>query len=81
MRELAAARGVALADLNQRSVEYLKAICPSPTPEDFFLLRADGSVDGTHFQENGARHLAAFVAQGIVDSAAPLSRYVTQAAL
>ena len=26
------------------------------------MLRADGSVDGTHFQENGARILAGFVA-------------------
>jgi lysophospholipase L1-like esterase len=76
MRELAADRDVPLADLNMRSVDYLKAICPSPTPEDFFLLRGDGSVDGTHFQENGARHLAAFVAEGIAVAGAPLSRYV-----
>lgn len=76
MRELAAERGVPLADLNMRSVDYLKAICPAPTPEDFFLLRGDGSVDGTHFQENGARHLAAFVAEGIAVSEAPLSRYI-----
>jgi lysophospholipase L1-like esterase len=61
MRQLGASAGVAVLDLNQQSVDYLKAICPSPTPEDFFLLRADGSVDGTHFQENGARRLAGFV--------------------
>jgi lysophospholipase L1-like esterase len=65
MRELGAARQVAVADLNQRSVDYLRAICPSPTPEDFFLVRSDGTVDGTHFQENGARILAGFVAQAI----------------
>lgn len=76
MRELATERGIALSDLNQRSVDYLKAICPAPTPEDFFALRADGSVDGTHFQENGARILARLVAEGIADSGAPLGAYV-----
>ncbi len=77
MRELAAQRDVALADLNTRSVDYLTPICPAPTPEDFFLLRADGSVDGTHFQENGARILARFVAEEVAASESPLARYVT----
>jgi len=62
MRQLGEAEAVPVLDLNEKSVDYLKAICPSPTPEDFFLLRSDGSVDGTHFQENGARLLAGFVA-------------------
>jgi lysophospholipase L1-like esterase len=65
MKELAAAEGVALIDLNQKTVNYLKAICPAPTPENFFFLRADGTVDGTHFQENGARILSRFVADGV----------------
>ena len=65
MRELGQAQGVSVVDLNALSVAYLKAICPAPTPEDFFLLRADGSVDGTHFQENGARILAGFVASSL----------------
>jgi len=65
MRELGQAQGVSVVDLNTLSVNYLKAICPAPTPEDFFLLRADGSVDGTHFQENGARILAGFVASSL----------------
>ena len=65
MRELGQAQGVSVVDLNTLSVNYLKAICPAPTPEDFFLLRADGSVDGTHFQENGARILAGFVASAL----------------
>lgn len=66
MRDLGAADGVLVIDLNQKAVNFLKAICPAPTPEDFFLLKADGSVDGTHFQENGARKLAQFVADGLV---------------
>lgn len=65
MRELGQAQGVSVVDLNAASVSYLMAICPAPTPENFFLLRADGTVDGTHFQENGARILAGFVASGL----------------
>jgi lysophospholipase L1-like esterase len=76
MRELGESDAVAVIDLNQKSVDYLKAICPSPTPEDFFLLKADGSVDGTHFQENGARKLAGFVAAGVRDAGLPLARYL-----
>lgn len=76
MRELATTRGIPLADLNARSVEHLQAICPSPTPEDFFLLRADGSVDGTHFQEGGARILAGMVADEVAALDTPLARYV-----
>lgn len=61
MRDLAAAEEIVLLDLNQRTFDHLKAICPAPTPEDFFFLRADNTVDGTHFQENGARHMADFL--------------------
>jgi lysophospholipase L1-like esterase len=76
MRELGAAEGVAVLDLNKKTVDYLIAICPSPTPEDFFLLKSDGSVDGTHFQENGARHLATFVAEEMVRVGLPLAAYL-----
>lgn len=76
MRELGQSDSVAVVDLNGMSVDYLKAICPSPKPEDFFLVRADGSVDGTHFQENGARILAGFVVDGFAETKLPLARYV-----
>lgn len=68
MRELGKAEDVIVSDLNAMTVNHLVAICPSPTPEDFFFLRADGSVDGTHFQENGARIMAGFVMDGIGDA-------------
>jgi lysophospholipase L1-like esterase len=71
MRELAQTEGVLLADLNQRTVDYLKAICPEPSPPDFFLRRADGTVDGTHFQERGARKLAEFVADELRKGGVP----------
>lgn len=76
MRQLGTAKSVAVSDLNRKSVDYLKAICPAPTPEDFFLLKADGSVDGTHFQENGARHLARFVSEGLREADSPLAAYL-----
>lgn len=63
MRELGAAEKVPVVDLNKRTVDYLKAICPAPRAEDFFFVRADGTVDGTHFQEHGAQKLAGFVAE------------------
>lgn len=73
MRELGRAQGVPVVDLNALSVAHLMAICPAPTPEDFFLLRADGTVDGTHFQENGARVLASLVAGGLREAAPALA--------
>jgi lysophospholipase L1-like esterase len=67
LRELGESERVLVVDLNQQAVNYLKAICPEPQPPDFFLERADGSVDGTHFQERGARKLASFVAESLRD--------------
>lgn len=78
MRALGEERAVAVVDLNARSVEYLKAICPAPSPEDFFALRADGTVDGTHFQENGARLLASFVVAELVRLETRLADYVVE---
>jgi lysophospholipase L1-like esterase len=75
MRELAQQEGIPLVDLNQKTVNYLTAICPAPTPENFFFVRTDGTVDGTHFQENGARILARFVADGIAEASLKLNNY------
>lgn len=71
MRELAMAKQLPLSDLNDKSVTYLKAICPAPEPENFFLIKSDGTVDGTHFQEMGARKLAEFVAAGLREAGIP----------
>jgi lysophospholipase L1-like esterase len=75
MRELGMAEDVPVSDLNAKTVTHLMAICPAPTPEDFFLVRSDGSVDGTHFQENGARILAGFVAEGIAEAGLSLAEH------
>jgi lysophospholipase L1-like esterase len=71
MRELAQVEAVLLVDLNQKAVDYLKAMCPEPSPPNFFLQRSDGTVDGTHFQERGARTLAGFVADSLRAGGAP----------
>lgn len=68
MRELGEAEAVSVLDLNDKTFAYLSSICPSPTPEDFFAFKSDGSVDGTHFQENGARIMAGFLAECIVEA-------------
>jgi lysophospholipase L1-like esterase len=74
MRELGQSEGVIVVDLNTKAVEFLKAICPAPDPPDFFLERADGTVDGTHFQEHGAETLAKFVADGLREAGIPFVR-------
>lgn len=76
MRDLAAVEDVLLLDLNQRTFDHLEAICPAPTPENFFFLRADNTVDGTHFQENGARHMAGFLGDELLSQAAGPYRYL-----
>ena len=76
MRELGAAESVAVLDLNTRTYDHLAAICPSPTPEDFFFVRDDGTVDGTHFQENGARHMAGFLGECIREIGLGLEPYL-----
>lgn len=76
MIELGQSESVAVVNLNAKAVAHLKAICPSPVPENFFLLKKDGGVDGTHFQERGARILAGFVANGIREAKLPLARYL-----
>jgi lysophospholipase L1-like esterase len=76
MRELGSVEDVIVLDLNQKTFDHLSAICPSPTPEDFFFVRTDGTVDGTHFQENGARHMAGFLGEAIEELGLELAGYL-----
>jgi len=78
MIELAQASQIAVVDLGLKAHAYLSAICPKPSTgaqETFFKVNADGSIDGTHFQENGARLLAGFVADGIDEAKLGLAAY------
>ena len=74
MRELGKELEVPVVDLNARSVAYLKAICPAPKAENVFFVRPDGTVDGTHFQEKGARLLASLVVDELKNLKLPLAQ-------
>lgn len=67
MLELGKAEDVAVLDNNAKTFNYLKAICPKPTSaaEETFFKNNGGSIDGTHFQENGARKMAGFIGEEI----------------
>ncbi|WP_437280493.1 rhamnogalacturonan acetylesterase [Sorangium sp. So ce375] len=75
MRELGDELNVAVIDLNAKTLAYLNSIGCVASGEDFFLIRADKSVDGTHFNETGARVMAGLVAEGTEDAGLPLARY------
>ena len=76
MKELGQSNSVAVIDLGAAAVTYLngKTDCDWASA-NFFLVRADGTVDGTHFQEMGANILASLVADGVVTLALPLAGY------
>ncbi|XXT22013.1 rhamnogalacturonan acetylesterase [Sorangium sp. So ce429] len=75
MRELGEELDVPVIDLNEKTLAHLRTIGCVAAGEDFFLIRADGSVDGTHFQETGARVMAGLVAQGAADAGLLLAQY------
>jgi lysophospholipase L1-like esterase len=76
MKEMGAAQNVPVVDLNQKTLTYLNMIGCVAAGTDFFLVKADGSVDGTHFQEKGANLMAGFVATGLRELNFGLSPYV-----
>lgn len=79
MIQLGAAENVPVLDNSKKTFDYLKAICPKPTTaaaETFFLGKADGSIDGTHFQETGARKMAGFIGVCIREVGLGLSPYL-----
>lgn len=76
MKEMGAAQSVPVVDLNQKTLTYLNMIGCVAAGTDFFLVNADGSVDGTHFQEKGATLMAGFVASGLRELNFGLSPYV-----
>jgi len=77
MKELGQTNSVAVVDLGARAVTYLngKTDCDWASA-NFFLVRADGTVDGTHFQETGANILAGLVVEGIGALMLPLAAYI-----
>ena len=78
MLDLGQADTVAVVDLSMKTWSYLNVICPKPadgTTENFFKVNADNTIDGTHFQENGAIIMASFVADGIGEAGLGLDAY------
>jgi lysophospholipase L1-like esterase len=78
MIELGAAENVAVVDNNGKTFAYLKAICPKPTTAaaETFFKNLNDTIDGTHFQENGARKMASFIGQGIKEANLGLAAYL-----
>ena len=81
MIDLGKADGVAVVDLSIKTWTYLNVICPKPadgSTETFFKVNADNTIDGTHFQENGAIKMAGFVADGIGEAGVGFNAYRTK---
>lgn len=79
MRELGVEQQVPVANMNTRMVEFLQAICPAPNPENIYFIRPDGSVDGTHFQEGGARRMASFILDDLAQEGIGIENYLNEA--
>ena len=81
MIDLGKTDSVAVVDLSMKTWTYLNVVCPKPadgSTENFFKVNADNTIDGTHFQENGATIMAGFVADGIGEAGLRLDSYRTK---
>lgn len=79
MKELAPTVETEVVDLNAMTLAYLSTIACDVSGKTFYLVKADGTIDSTHFQENGANVMAGLVAKGtsgIRTLALPLSFYL-----
>lgn len=83
MKQLAAEKGVALIDLNAKSIAFYNGIGVSATTDVFLWLAAgqypnfpNGVHDATHLQEYGATQLARLVAQGIEENRLGLRGFI-----
>ena len=79
MNELGPTLQTAVVDLNAMTIAYLANVTCETSGSSFYLVKADGTTDGTHFQETGANVLAGLVAKGttgISTLSLPLSAYV-----
>jgi hypothetical protein len=79
MLELGPTLSTPVVDLNAMTIDYLATITCETSGQTFFLVKADGSIDSTHFQEGGAKIMSGLVAKGttgISTLGLPLSAYV-----
>ena len=70
MKTVATAKTAGLVDLNADTLAYVDMLGCVAAKANFYLLN-----DGTHFQQNGARIMAGFVADGVVRLGVPLAAY------
>lgn len=64
MNELGLTLGTPVVDLNAMTMSYLANVTCETSGSGFYLVKADGTTDSTHFQENGANVMAGLVAKG-----------------
>ena len=79
MKELGPTLSTPVVDLNAMTVAYLANVPCETSGSTFYLVKADGSIDSTHFQESGANVMAGLVAKGssgIRTLDIPLAAYV-----
>jgi lysophospholipase L1-like esterase len=79
MKELGPTLATPVVDLNAMVIAHLANVTCETSGSTFYLVKADGTVDSTHFQENGANVMAGFVAKGasgISTLGLPLSAYL-----
>ena len=79
MQELGPTLGAPVVDLNAMIIDYLANMSCETSGSTIFLVKADGTIDSTHFQETGANVMAGLVAKGatgISKLGLPLSGYV-----
>jgi lysophospholipase L1-like esterase len=77
MKDLGQAGMFPIVDLGQDTVSYLdaKKDCDWASA-NFYLIRADGTVDGTHFQENGASIMAGLLAADLAIAVPALAAHI-----
>ena len=79
MNELGSALATPVVDSNAMIIDYLAKVTCETSGSTFYLVKADGTTDGTHFQENGAKIIAGLIAKGksgMTTLNVPLSAYV-----
>lgn len=64
MKELGPTLSTPVVDLNAMVIAYLANVSCETSGSTFYLVKADGTIDSTHFQEDGAKIMAGLVARG-----------------
>jgi len=79
MKELGPTLNTPVVDLNAMVIAYLASVTCETSGSTFYLVKADGTIDSTHFQETGANIMAGLIAKGTTGVSTlgiPLSAYV-----